>query len=100
MGIRGDQIALDAVLPLLKDRDPAVRREAAIAVGKLKNKKAGPALYAALDDSDTFAAWSIRQAIRRLQNLGHEIAGRGSVGRPENGVGPQADGRSLGRHCD
>ena len=67
VGIRGDQAALEAVLRLLKDRDPAVRREAAIAAGKLDDTTAGPALYAALGDADTFAAWSIRQAIRRLR---------------------------------
>jgi putative heme-binding domain-containing protein len=67
VGIRGDRTALEAVLRLLKDRDPAVRREAAIAAGKLDAATAGPALYAALDDADTFAAWSIRQAIRRLR---------------------------------
>jgi putative heme-binding domain-containing protein len=65
VGIRGDQAAVEAVLGLLKDRDPAVRREAAIAAGKLDGAGAGPALYAALDDADTFAAWSVRQAIRR-----------------------------------
>jgi putative heme-binding domain-containing protein len=67
VGIRGDRTVLEAVLRLLKDRDPAVRREAAIAAGKLESATAGPALYAALDDADTFAAWSIRQAIRRLR---------------------------------
>ena len=54
------------LLRLLTDRDAAVRREAAIAAGRLGDLGAGPALYAALGDADTFAAWSIRQAIRRL----------------------------------
>ncbi len=43
-----------------------MRREAAIAAGRLGDLGAGPALYAALGDADTFAAWSVRQAIRRL----------------------------------
>ena len=51
---------------LLGDRDAAVRREAAIAIGKLGDRSAAPALYAALGDADTFASWSVRQAIRRL----------------------------------
>ncbi|MGO9466836.1 MAG: HEAT repeat domain-containing protein [Isosphaeraceae bacterium] len=65
-GIRGQRAALPALTPLLDDRDPAVRREAAIALGKLGDLAAAPALYKALGDSDKFAAWSIRQAIRRL----------------------------------
>jgi putative heme-binding domain-containing protein len=66
MGIRADRAALEALPALLSDRDPAVRREAAIALSKLGNRAAAPALYKALGDSDAFAAWSIRQAIRRL----------------------------------
>ena len=34
-GIRKDVKAVPALLPLLKDADPAVRREAAIAIGKI-----------------------------------------------------------------
>ncbi len=66
VGIRGDRTALAQLVKLVQDRDPAVRREAAIAIGKLGDPAAAPALYAALGDADTFAAWSIRQAIRRL----------------------------------
>jgi len=65
-GIRGQRDALKGLAALLDDRDPAVRREAAIALGKLGDLAAGPALYKALGDADKFAAWSIRQAIRRL----------------------------------
>ena len=66
VGIRRDQAALEPLLRLLIDRDAAVRREAAIAAGRLGDVAAGPALYAALGDADTFVAWSIREAIRRL----------------------------------
>ena len=36
-------------------------------VGALGDVKAASALYAALDEPDRFAAWSVRQAIRRLE---------------------------------
>ncbi len=65
-GIRRDRDALPALSGLLKDRDAAVRREAAIAIGKVGDPAASGALYAALDESDRFAAWSVRGAIRRL----------------------------------
>ncbi len=66
-GIRRDRDALPDLLRLLRDRDAAVRREAAIAVGEMGDVKAASALYAALDEPDRFAAWSVRQAIRRLE---------------------------------
>ncbi len=62
-----DRTALEAAAELLRDRDAAVRREAANALGKIGDRAAASALYAALGDSDAVAAWSIRQAIRRLQ---------------------------------
>jgi putative heme-binding domain-containing protein len=65
-GIRGDRAVLTAILSLLNDRDPAVRREAAIAAGRINDGAAASPLYAALGDADPFAAWSVRQAIRRL----------------------------------
>ena len=49
-----------------EDRDPAVRREAAIALGRIGDAQAIEPLLAALGDSDRFAAWSVRQAIRKL----------------------------------
>jgi len=67
VGIRGDQASAALVPGMLKDRDPVVRREAAIAAGRLDFPAIGPVLYAALGDADTFAAWSIRQSIRRRQ---------------------------------
>ncbi len=66
-GIRRDRDALPDLLRLLRDRDAAVRREAAIAIGELGDVKAASALFAALDEPDRFAAWSVRQAIRRLE---------------------------------
>jgi putative heme-binding domain-containing protein len=63
-GIRRDREALAGLTLALRDPSPAVRREAAIAVGRLGDQSAGPSLYAALGDTDLFAAWSIRRAIR------------------------------------
>ncbi len=64
-GIRRDRQAAGDLARLLHDRDPAVRREAAIALGTLGDAAPATELYKALDDADAFAAWSIRQAIRR-----------------------------------
>ena len=65
-GIRRDREALLALAMALRDPDASVRREAAIALGRLGDVKAGPPLYAALGDTDIFAAWSIRHSIRAL----------------------------------
>ena len=53
--------------PLLRDKDPVVRREAATSLGELGDVAAGPALMAVLGDPDLFTAWSVRRAIRRLK---------------------------------
>src|SRR4029077_7800915 len=80
VGIRRDRAALADLVRLLRDRDAAVRREAAIESGEsggarrggasgtveLGDARAAPALFAALDEPDRFVAWSIRRAIRRL----------------------------------
>jgi putative heme-binding domain-containing protein len=65
-GIARDQKALSAMLTLLKDDDPVVRREAAVALGKLGSPTAEPALLAAISDRDVFVAWSVRHALRTL----------------------------------
>ncbi len=64
-GTRRDREAAGDLARLLHDRDAAVRREAAIALGALGDAAPATELFKALDDSDAFAAWSIRQAIRR-----------------------------------
>jgi putative heme-binding domain-containing protein len=66
VGIRADRTRIVDLFRLLADRDPAVRREAAIAAGRMDELAAPEPLYRALGDADPFAAWSIRQAIRRL----------------------------------
>jgi putative heme-binding domain-containing protein len=65
-GIRRNREALRLLESALRDPSPAVRREAAIALGRLGDSSAGPSLYAALGDADPFAAWSTRRAIRTL----------------------------------
>src|SRR5262249_31520505 len=65
-GIRRDRAAVKALPVLLRDPTPAVRREAAIALGKIGDPSAAPGLMAALGDSDEFVAWSVRRAIRTL----------------------------------
>jgi putative heme-binding domain-containing protein len=72
-GIRGDREAMASVLELLRDREPAVRREAAITLGKLGGPSASAGLWAALGDRDTFAAWSIRHAIRQLDTWDENV---------------------------
>ena len=54
----------------LKDQDTAVRREAAIALGRLGDKRAVPELMAALGDPDPFTDWSIRRALKALNAWG------------------------------
>ena len=66
-GIRRDRQALPALTPLLREGNAAVRREAAIALGAIGDRSAAPSLLAALGDSDAFAAWSVRLALRRLR---------------------------------
>lgn len=65
-GMRRDGQTCEALTKLLSDRDPAVRREAAIALGRIGDRSSIPALLAALGDSDRFAAWSIRRSVLKL----------------------------------
>ena len=51
---------------LMKDRDPAVRREAAISLGRSGSPDDVPALMDALGDADPFVDWSIRRALKAL----------------------------------
>ena len=65
-GIRRDRAAVERLLPRLKDVDARVRLETAIALGRIGDKAAGPALVQALGDEDEFVDWSIRRSIRSL----------------------------------
>ena len=57
---------MPALTRLLGDPVPLVRREAAIALGRIGSPAASPSLLAALGDPDRFAAWSIRRTIRAI----------------------------------
>ncbi|MGO9596460.1 MAG: HEAT repeat domain-containing protein [Isosphaeraceae bacterium] len=65
-GLRVDRDAYSALAALLADRDAAVRREAAIALGRLGDSRAILPLMAALGDPDRIVAWSISRAVRLL----------------------------------
>ncbi len=71
-GIRGDREALAAISQLVRDPEASVRREAAIALGKLGDRAAVAMLMDALGETDTFAGWSIRWAVRRLNGPDEE----------------------------
>ena len=66
VGIHRDSEAVPALMRLLEGPQPLVRREAAIALGRIGSPAALPSLLASLGDPDRFAAWSIRQAIRTI----------------------------------
>ena len=68
-GIRRDPEARAGLIQSLADPDPTVRREAAIALGRLLGIDASTrsALFLALKEPDPTVAWSIRRAIR-VQN--------------------------------
>ena len=51
---------------LLTDRGPALRREAAWSLGRLGDRRAAPALIAALDDSDLDVRWFAKWALERI----------------------------------
>src|SRR5262249_5130155 len=65
-GLRGRKDVTLTLIGQLTHRDPALRREAAIALGQIGDPTAISPLVASLGDPDRFAAWSIRAGIRRL----------------------------------
>lgn len=67
-GIRRDGGALAALVASVADRDPVIRREAAIALGALGDPSTASVLLERLGDPDRFVAWAIRDAIRRIDH--------------------------------
>ncbi len=77
IGMRGWKSGVDPLIDALKDRDPVVRLQAIIALGRIKDAKAIPALMSFLADTDPFLAFSARSALRRIGDwkvVGSELA--------------------------
>jgi|GEM_PF-6521611 len=60
-----DPEALDALLVLIDDRDPGMRRAAVIALGNLKAPESVPPLYARLNDPDDGVRWQAMNALKK-----------------------------------
>src|SRR5947207_3100497 len=58
--------AANALIPLLQDKLEFVRREVAMALGKIGSNSAVPALQAALHSDDPYLAEAAREALRRM----------------------------------
>ncbi|HWE37555.1 MAG TPA: HEAT repeat domain-containing protein, partial [Isosphaeraceae bacterium] len=65
-GIRRDTTAARHIIPSLRHREARVRREAAIALGRIGGPGVADALLGVLSEPDEFAAWSIRRALRSV----------------------------------
>ncbi len=65
-GIRRDRDASPGLIRLLSDPSALVRREAAIALGRLGEPACLAPLLEALGDTDAFVDWSVRRAIRQI----------------------------------
>ena len=68
IGVRRYNQLAASVAHCLTDQEPRVRREAAIALGRIGLADSVTALLAALDDSDPFVAWSVRRALQRINH--------------------------------
>ena len=69
VGIHRDPKGISALASLLRDQHPAIRRDAAIALERIGDPSGIPSLLEALGDADTFAAWSIRHALRSFPSI-------------------------------
>ena len=69
VGIRRDAKAIAPLASLLRDKNPAIRRESAIALERIGEGSCVPSLLEALGDSDTFAGWAIRHALRSFPDV-------------------------------
>jgi putative membrane-bound dehydrogenase-like protein len=68
LGERNVPIAREALEPLLRDPEPSVRLQATIALGRIGQAEAIPALLRVLAESDVYLAYSARQALRRIDD--------------------------------
>ena len=75
LGVCGDDAAIDALIPRLKDVFPGVRREAATSLGRLKAARAVPALLDAYSaDNDRFVEHAIIYALIQIGDQAPLIA--------------------------
>ncbi|MCH2126419.1 MAG: c-type cytochrome [Pirellulaceae bacterium] len=68
VGNRRDVEAHRPLVIALGSKSPVIRREAAIALGRIQAPGASAALLAALGDEDRFTAWSMARALERLDD--------------------------------
>ena len=69
VGIRHQAFSLvPEIIAHLQDGSPSVRKEAAIALGRFAVPEATSPLLDALDDPDEWVAWSVREAIKRIDH--------------------------------
>lgn len=61
-----DPEALNGLLSLLDDRDPALRKAAVTALGNMKDPRIVPRLYARLKDSDIGVRWQTMDALKKI----------------------------------
>ena len=81
-GERRDRAATDTLIAVLEaDKSPVVRLQTIIALGRIGESKAVPALLPILTDPDRYLAFSTRQAIRRIGDW--SSVARGLVTRDE-----------------
>src|SRR5262249_16222298 len=66
LGERKAPIAVEALVLLLSDAEPAVRLEVITALGRLGSAGSVPALLSHLAQEDRFLAFATRQAFRRI----------------------------------
>jgi len=66
LGERAVPIALDPLLKRLRDGEPAVRLQVMIALGRIGQAEAIPAILPLVAHPDVYLAYSARQALRRI----------------------------------
>ncbi len=61
-------IAREPLEPLLRDPEPSVKLQATIALGRIGQAQAIPALLPVLADGDVYLAYSARKALKRIDD--------------------------------
>ncbi len=69
LGATGDETVIDALIPVLKDKDRFVRQEAVLALKKIGGSRAAEHLTQALNtEKNEFVRDFIKRALERLQS--------------------------------